>query len=69
LEEKAGSVDEDRPTNLGDQARHVLQKCPWLEWLILAALCAVMLGQLLLSVYRLPQTSDEATHLYSGYRV
>jgi len=47
---------------------HVLEKYPWLEWLIPAALCALMLGQLLLSVRQLSQTADEATHLHSGYR-
>lgn len=33
-----------------------------------AALCAIMLGQLLGSGLQLSQTSDEATHLYAGYR-
>jgi len=36
--------------------------------MIPAALCAVMLGQLLLSVRQLSQTCDEPTHLYAGYR-
>jgi 4-amino-4-deoxy-L-arabinose transferase-like glycosyltransferase len=48
--------------------RSALRKHAWLEWLIPASLCAVMLGQLLLSDRRLSQTADEATHLYSGYR-
>ena len=68
LDEKQGVVDEERPTDLGYQATHLLEKYPWLEWLIPAALCAVILGQLLLSVRQLSQTADEATHLYSGYR-
>jgi 4-amino-4-deoxy-L-arabinose transferase-like glycosyltransferase len=51
-----------------DSVRNVLRKNPRMEWLILLALCAVMLGQLLLSVRQLSQTTDEATHLYSGYR-
>ena len=48
--------------------RCVLGKHPWLEWLIPAALCTIMLAQLLLSDRQLSQTADEATHLYSGYR-
>jgi|SRR5208337_193154 len=48
--------------------RSALQKDPWLEWLIPAALCAVMLGQLFLIGRQLSQTADEATHIYSGYR-
>ncbi len=68
LDKKQSVVDDERPTGLGDPANNVLQKYPWLEWLIPAALCAVMLGQLLLSVRQLSQTADEATHLYSGYR-
>ncbi len=68
LDEKQGVVDDECPTHLGDQATHVLEKYPWLDWLIPAALCTVMLGQLLLSVRQLSQTADEATHLYSGYR-
>lgn len=39
-----------------------------LEWLIPIAICAFMLGQLLLTSRQLSQTADEATHLYSGYR-
>lgn len=39
-----------------------------LEWLIPTAICALMLGQLLLTSRQLSQTADEATHLYSGYR-
>ena len=45
-----------------------LQKNRWLEWLIPAALCALMLGQLVLISRQLSQTSDEATHIYSGLR-
>ena len=44
------------------------EKAATLEWLIPAALCAVLLGQLLFSDRQLSQTADEATHLYSGYR-
>ncbi len=68
LDEKQSVVDDERPTGLGDQANSVLQKYPWLEWLIPVALCAAMLGQLPLSVRQVSQTADEATHLYSGYR-
>jgi Dolichyl-phosphate-mannose-protein mannosyltransferase len=39
-----------------------------LEWLIPAALCALLWGQLFFSSRQLSQTADEATHLYSGYR-
>jgi dolichyl-phosphate-mannose-protein mannosyltransferase len=39
-----------------------------LEWLVPIAICAFMLGQLLLTSRHLSQTADEATHLYSGYR-
>jgi hypothetical protein len=38
------------------------------EWLVPAALAVVMLLQLLVSVRQLSQTSDEALHLYAGYR-
>jgi hypothetical protein len=41
---------------------------PRAEWLILALLCTVLLGQLFLSARRLSQTADEPTHLYAGYR-
>ena len=68
LDEKQSVVDDERPTGLGDQANSVLQKYPWLEWLIPVALCAAMLGQLPFSVRQVSQTADEATHLYSGYR-
>jgi len=68
LNEKQSVVDAERPSGLGDQANNVLQKYPWLEWLIPVALCAAMLGQLPFSVRQLSQTADEATHLYSGYR-
>jgi hypothetical protein len=68
LNEKQNVVDDERPTGLGDQATHVLQKYPRLEWLIPAALCAVLLGQLLFSDRQVSQTADEATHLYSAYR-
>ena len=39
------------------------------EWLVPAALCAVMLMQMLLSVRQMSQHADEAIHLYAGYRV
>jgi len=41
---------------------------PLMEWLIPPILCAVMLGQLVFSSRHVSQISDEATHLYSGYR-
>jgi len=41
---------------------------PRAEWLILALLCTVLLGQLFLSARQLSQTADEPTHLYAGYR-
>jgi len=68
LDEKQIVVDDELPAHLGDQATPVLQKYPWLDWLIPAALCAVLLGQLLFSVRQLSQEWDEAVHLYSGYR-
>ncbi len=68
LNENQSVVDDERPTGLGDQANSALRKYPWLEWLIPVALCAAMFGQLPLSVRQVSQTSDEATHLYSGYR-
>jgi len=61
-------VAEHAQRRVFDGVRSALRKNPRLEWLILLALCAVMLGQLLLSVRQLSQTTDEATHLYSGYR-
>ena len=48
-----------------DQAGDALQKY---QWVILAALCAAMWGQLFLSSRQLSVTADEATHLYAGYR-
>jgi 4-amino-4-deoxy-L-arabinose transferase-like glycosyltransferase len=51
-----------------DQPPNVLYECPWLSWLIPAALCIVMFGQLFFSGRQLSQTADEATHLYAGYR-
>ena len=68
LDEKQGVADDERPADQDDQATNVLRKYSRLEWLIPAVLCAVMLGQLLFSGLQLSQTSDEATHLYSGYR-
>jgi hypothetical protein len=43
-------------------------KWRWLEWLVPAILCALLLGQTLLSDNRISQTADESTHLYAGYR-
>lgn len=40
----------------------------WLEWVVPAILCVLLLGQLFFSVRRLSQTADESTHLYAGYR-
>jgi len=68
LDENRGVADGERPTCLDDPATGVLQKYPRLEWLIPAALCALLCGQLFLSSRQLSQTADEATHLYSGYR-
>jgi 4-amino-4-deoxy-L-arabinose transferase-like glycosyltransferase len=56
------------PKDLIGRIRNALRKNPGLEWLIPAALCAVMFAQLLLTARQLSQTADEATHLYSGYR-
>ncbi len=56
------------PTTVIGSIPSVLRERRWLEWLIPATLCAVMLGQLLLSVRQLSQTCDEPTHLYAGYR-
>ena len=56
------------PRSIVSSIHSALRRHPWLEWLIPAALCAVMFGQLLLSDRQLSQTADEATHLYSGYR-
>ncbi|HLM79718.1 MAG TPA: glycosyltransferase family 39 protein [Terriglobales bacterium] len=60
--------DRERPRSVTGSIRSALRKHPWLEWLIPAALCAFMFGQLLLIGRQLSQTCDEATHLYSGYR-
>jgi len=38
------------------------------EWLIPTFLCALLFGELFFCSRQLSQTSDEATHLYSGYR-
>ena len=40
----------------------------WLEWVVPAFLCALLLAQALLSDGRLSQICDESTHLYAGYR-
>ena len=61
-------VNDERSTELTCQATSVLEQYPRLAWLIPALLCTVMLGQLLFTGLQLSQTSDEATHLYSGYR-
>lgn len=51
-----------------DSVGDVLQVQPWVERLILGLFCALMIGQLVLSVRQLSQTADEVTHLYAGYR-
>jgi len=56
------------PKGILSAIRSVLRKNPSLEWLIPTLLCAVLLGQLLLSGRQLSQTTDEAYHLYAGYR-
>ena len=62
-------VIDNLPTDLGHRSTNVLSKtCPRFTWLIPAVLCLVMFGQLFFSGLRLSQTSDEATHLYAGYR-
>lgn len=68
LDEMQGAVHHDSPARLGVRATVLVHNHPWLEWVIPAALCAVMLGLVLLSGRQLSQTADEATHLYSGYR-
>jgi hypothetical protein len=68
LDEDRKVADDECPTYPGDPAASVLQKYARLEWLIPAALCVLMWGQLFLSSCQLSQTADEATHLYSGYR-
>ena len=56
-------------TDLGPQSTRVLSKTiSRLPWLLPAMLCMVMFGQLFFSGLQLSQTSDEATHLYAGYR-
>lgn len=52
-----------------ENVRNALERHPRIEWLILAVLCAVMLGQMLFSVSQMSQHADETTHLYAGYRV
>ncbi len=65
----ADAVEAKRlPASAIESLRSVLRRRPWLEWLIPAALCAVLLGQLFLSVRQLSETSDESTHIYAGYR-
>ncbi len=49
-------------------ARGLLTRHPRAEWLIPAALCLIMLVQMLCSVRQMSQHADEATHLYAGYR-
>lgn len=65
---KKPAVDSEVIAASRDQPTNVLYKYPWLSWLIPAALCTVMFGQLFFSGSQLSQTADEATHLYSGYR-
>ncbi len=69
--EHAAVVDraiEQLPMSVIGKIRSMLRKHPWMEWMIPAALCAVMLGQLFLSVRQLSEICDESTHLYAGYR-
>ena len=69
--EHAAVVDraiEQLPMSVIGKIRSMLRKHPWLEWMIPAALCAIMLGQLFLSVRQLSETADESTHLFAGYR-
>ncbi len=68
LNENHEVVVDERPTYVGVRAPSVLRKYQRYEWLIPAALCALLWGQLLFSSRQLSQTADEATHLYSGYR-
>lgn len=49
-------------------ARNLLTKHPRAEWLIPAALCLILLAQMLCSVRQMSQHADEAFHLYAGYR-
>jgi len=59
-----------RPPAAADASRPQLPSVRrrWLERLIPALLCVLILGQLLLKNQRLSQTADESTHLYAGYR-
>jgi hypothetical protein len=50
-------------------ARNLIEKRPWVEWLIPSAFCLILLAQMLFSVRQMSQTADEAIHLYAGYRV
>jgi len=68
LDQEKVVADDGRSTGLKDLETNGLQKYRRSEWLIPALLCAVMLGELLLSSSQLSQTADEATHLYAGYR-
>jgi Dolichyl-phosphate-mannose-protein mannosyltransferase len=61
-------VAEGVPTSVIGGIRSALRNNPWMEWLIPAALCAVLLGQLFLSVRQLSEICDESTHLFAGYR-
>jgi dolichyl-phosphate-mannose-protein mannosyltransferase len=62
-------VIDNLPTDPGQRPTNALSNtCPRLTWLIPAVLCLVIFGQLFFSGLQLSQTSDEATHLYAGYR-
>jgi hypothetical protein len=61
-------TEQRSPINAGGRLRRLLQKNPRLEWLIPAALCAILLGQMYLSIRQVSETSDESTHIYAGYR-
>lgn len=52
-----------------NRARGFLANHPRAEWLIPAALCIILLVQLLLSVRQMSQHADEAVHMHAGYRV
>ncbi len=70
-DEHAAVVDlpiEQLPMSVISKIRSTLRKHPWMEWMIPAALCAVMLGQLFFSIRQISETADESTHLFAGYR-
>jgi len=69
LETEQEVVIDVLPTDLGQRPTIAFSEAgPRLAWLIPAVLCLVMFGQICFSGLQLSQTSDEATHLYAGYR-